>query len=88
MAGPLGGATVIELAGLGPGPSPPCCWPTSAPMSSGSTGRARWIPDARAYAMHRGRRSVAVDLKHPDGREVVLRLVERADALIEGHRPG
>ena len=48
-------------------------------------GRAR---DARLYVMHRGRRSVAVDLKHPDGREVVLRLVERADALIEGHRPG
>ena len=38
--------------------------------------------------MHRGRRSVAVDLKHPDAAEVVLRLVERADALIEGFRPG
>src|SRR5690606_1477576 len=36
----------------------------------------------------RGRCSVGVDLKHPDGREVVLRLVERADALIEGFRPG
>ena len=38
--------------------------------------------------MHRGRRSIAVDLKHADGREVVLRLVEQADALIEGNRPG
>jgi alpha-methylacyl-CoA racemase len=36
----------------------------------------------------RGRRSVGVDLKSADGREVVLRLVERADALIEGFRPG
>ena len=46
------------------------------------------IADPRAYVMHRGRRSVAVDLKHAEGREVVLRLVETADALIEGHRPG
>ena len=38
--------------------------------------------------MHRGRRSVAIDLKHPDAAEVLLRLVERADALIEGFRPG
>ena len=36
----------------------------------------------------RGRRSVAVDLKAPEGAEVVLRLVERADALLEGFRPG
>jgi alpha-methylacyl-CoA racemase len=38
--------------------------------------------------LDRGRRSVAVDLKHPDGPEVVLRLAERADVLIEGFRPG
>src|SRR6059036_973956 len=36
----------------------------------------------------RGRRSVGVDLKHPDGVETVLRLVAQADALIEGYRPG
>ncbi len=38
--------------------------------------------------LRRSRRSVAVDLKHPDGPPVVLRLVEQADALIEGFRPG
>jgi alpha-methylacyl-CoA racemase len=38
--------------------------------------------------MSRGRRSVAVDLKHPDGVETVLRLVETSDVLIEGFRPG
>jgi alpha-methylacyl-CoA racemase len=36
----------------------------------------------------RGRRSIGVDLKHPDGAEVVLRLCERADVLLEGFRPG
>jgi alpha-methylacyl-CoA racemase len=38
--------------------------------------------------MNRGRRSVAVDLKHPDGVELVLRLVEGADGMMEGFRPG
>jgi alpha-methylacyl-CoA racemase len=38
--------------------------------------------------LNRGRRSVAVDLKSPDGVETVLRMVEKADALIEGFRPG
>jgi alpha-methylacyl-CoA racemase len=43
---------------------------------------------ATADVLNRGRRSVAVDLKHPDAVEVVLRLVESADVLIEGFRPG
>src|SRR5919205_3873096 len=38
--------------------------------------------------LYRGRRSIGVDLKNPDGVETVLRLVEQADALIEGFRPG
>jgi alpha-methylacyl-CoA racemase len=88
MSGPLAGATVIELAGLGPGPF--------AAMLLADLGAdvvrvdrpGRPSANARAYAMHRGRRSVAVDLKHPEGREVVLRLVDWADALVEGHRPG
>ena len=40
------------------------------------------------HLLNRSRPSIAVDLKHPDGVEAVLRLVERADALIEGFRPG
>ncbi len=88
MAGPLDGAKVIELAGLGPGPF--------AAMLLADLGAdvvridrpGRPNANARVYAMHRGRRSIAVDLKHPDGREIVLRLVERSDALIEGRRPG
>jgi alpha-methylacyl-CoA racemase len=88
MAGPLASATVVELAGLGPGPF--------AAMLLADLGAEVVRVDrpgapsgnARAYAMHRGRRSVVVDMKHPAGREIVLRLVERADALIEGYRPG
>lgn len=46
-------------------------------------------PDGDTHlVLDRGRRSVAVDLKHPDGPEVVLRLAEHADVLIEGFRPG
>jgi alpha-methylacyl-CoA racemase len=49
---------------------------------------ARDAADPHKYVLHRGRRSVGVDLKHREGVETVLRLVERADALIEGFRPG
>jgi alpha-methylacyl-CoA racemase len=89
-AGPLAGLRVIELAGLGPGPF--------AAMLLADLGadvvrvdrpdRGSRGPDPRLYAMHRGRRSVAVDLKHPDGRDVVRRLVNGADVLMEGFRPG
>ena len=89
MAGPLAGYRVVELAGIGPAPF--------AAMMLSDMGaevlrvdRAQAIgEDASLWDVNaRGRRSVAVDLKHPDGREVVLRLVERAHALIEGFRPG
>jgi len=55
-----------------------------------SSGAALVGPNAdfRTEVMHRGRRSVAVDLKRARGREVVLGLVERADVLMEGFRPG
>jgi alpha-methylacyl-CoA racemase len=96
--GPLHGLRVIEMAALGPGPfaammladmgaevvridRPP------APSGPGRRERRDRV-DPRLYSMNRGRRSVGVDLKQPDATEVVLRLVERADALIEGFRPG
>ena len=55
--------------------------------------RAAHVPDtapdgASRDVMHRGRASLAVDLKHPDGVRVVLELAAQADALIEGFRPG
>src|SRR5687768_4498385 len=43
---------------------------------------------ARRYVPHRGRRSILLDLKSPSGRDTLLSLVERADVLVEAHRPG
>ena len=81
---------MVELAGIGPGPF--------AGMMLADMGaevlrvdRTDTVGSEHGQAafdvLGRGRRSVAVDLKHPEGREVVLRLIERADALIEGFRP-
>ncbi len=91
MAGPLAGVKVIELVGIGPGPF--------AAMLLADMGadvirihRAesveRGFDPGGVPVLDRGRRSVGVDLKHADGVECVLRLVERADALVEGYRPG
>ncbi|MDZ7675405.1 MAG: CaiB/BaiF CoA-transferase family protein [Acidimicrobiales bacterium] len=90
MTGPLAGMRIVELAGIGPGPF-------AAMMLSDMGAEVLRIDRAGAVTGDpaplwdvnaRGRRSAGVDLKHPDGRETVLRLVERADALIEGFRPG
>ncbi len=95
MAGPLGGVTVLELAGIGPGPFAGMMLadmgarvirvdriPSSAPSSAlESLMRNDGVVD-------RGRRSIAVNLKDPRGIETVLQLVAKADILIEGFRPG
>ena len=90
--GPLSGVTIIEIAGIGPGPF--------AGMMLSDMGadviridRAdRVKEDGKAQVpkdiLARGRRSVAVDLKNPEGVETVLTLIEKADGLIEGFRPG
>ena len=92
MAGPLEGLRVIELAGIGPGPF---CAMLLADMGADvlRIDRPREVPLGTPVApefdiTRRNRRSAAVDLSHSDGADVVLRLVERADALIEGFRPG
>ena len=90
--GPLSGIRIVELAGIGPGPF--------AGMLLSDMGadvvridRAQQVNPANfgrqnLEPLYRGRRSVGVDLKKPEGVELVLRLVERADALFEGYRPG
>jgi alpha-methylacyl-CoA racemase len=88
-SGPLAGTRVVELAGIGPAPY--------ACMLLADLGAEVLRVDRPTGATHsltsydvldRGRRSVAVDLKSPAGAEVVLRLVEGADVLVEGFRPG
>jgi alpha-methylacyl-CoA racemase len=99
ITGPLAGVRVLEMAAIGPAPF---CAMLLADLGaevvrvdrrslagerSGATSRILAQAPER-YVMHRGRRSVAVDLKHPGGRETVLRLAGQADALVEGFRPG
>lgn len=95
MAGPLAGLRVIEMVGLGPCPF--------AAMMLADMGAEVIRIDRKALpgaenpfpmlgtkfdVMARGRRSLALDLKQPEARQLVLDLVEQADVLIEGFRPG
>ena len=88
MSGPLQGVRVVELAGLGPAPY--ACM-LLADLGAEVLRVDRPAPGfgVPAYEVTgRGRRSIAVDLKNPGAAEVVLRLVEQADVLVEGLRPG
>lgn len=89
MAGPLAGVRVVELAGLGPGPF--ACMLLSQLGADvlrvdrpGGPVAAFPGPDLLAL----GRPTLEADLKHPGASELVLQLVDRADVLIEGFRPG
>jgi len=88
-SGPLRGVKVVELAGLGPTPYAGMLLSDMGAdvIRVDRPGVAR-PQDGPEYALARGRRSIVVDLKQPDGVEAVLALVEHADALLEGFRPG
>jgi alpha-methylacyl-CoA racemase len=88
LAGPLTGVRIVELGGIGPGPF---CGMVLADLGAEVIRCER--PGAATHPvpadlLFRGRRSLAVDLKHPDGAALVLDLVARADAVFEGFRPG
>jgi acetyl-CoA hydrolase len=89
--GPLTGVRVLEIAGIGPGPF---CGMLLADLGADVVVVERVQPGAedvdlgRHMVVKRGKRSVAADLKTPEGVATVLRLVENCDALIEGMRPG
>jgi alpha-methylacyl-CoA racemase len=90
--GPLSGLRLIEIAGIGPGPM--------AAMMLGDMGAdiiridrtvshvMDRLSDPKFAVHNRSRRSVSVDLQKPGGAEVVLRLAEKADGLMEPFRPG
>src|ERR1700728_4249755 len=90
--GPLAGLRVIELAGLGPGPF---CAMVLADLGAevirvertGMPAAAVGAVDRR-HGLTRGRPALGIDLKHREGPELVLRMLEHADVLLEGFRPG
>jgi alpha-methylacyl-CoA racemase len=87
--GPLSGVRVIELAGIGPGPfAAMLLADLGAEVIRVDRPSGRSFPLPNKDLSNRGKRSVAVDLKSAQGKEVVLRLVERSDVLLEGFRPG
>jgi alpha-methylacyl-CoA racemase len=88
--GPLQGLRVVELAGIGPGPFAAMLLADLGAdvLRIDRPGATPMFGTSDVDLLNRGRRSVAVDLKHPQGAETVLALVERADVLLEGFRPG
>lgn len=90
--GPLTGFRIIEIAGIGPGPF---CGMLLADMGADIIrierpgGNDAGIPIPEKYQLlNRGRPAITADLKTEEGRSLVLRLCEAADALFEGNRPG
>ena len=87
MSGPLTGVKIVEFAGIGPGPF---CGMLFADMGADlvRVDRKGTKGGAKTDIASRGKRSVAFDLKNPAAIEAVLKLLDGADALIEGFRPG
>jgi alpha-methylacyl-CoA racemase len=89
--GPLAGLRIVEMAGIGPGP---VCGMLLADLGAEVVVVDRkgaglpFAADSRHDLTRRGKRSIALDLKATGAAQVVLRLIERADGLVEGFRPG
>ena len=86
--GPLSGVRIVEFAGIGPGPF---CGMLLSDLGADVVRIARpgdGRPGRAADVMSRGRRSIGLNLKDPKDVEVAMQLLERADGLIEGFRPG
>lgn len=92
MAGPLAGLKIIEIAALGP-----CPFAAMLLADMGAEviridrpggGEIMGAMDKKYDVLSRGRRSVVIDLKSPEGSQTLLRLIDGADILLEGFRPG
>ncbi|MGE5471298.1 MAG: CaiB/BaiF CoA transferase family protein [Bacteroidota bacterium] len=91
--GPLAGIKVVEFAGIGPGPF---CGMLLADMGAevtlleraGGTFASQLFGGGRKAVANRGKKSLCIDLKHPDAKALVFKFLESADVLIEGFRPG
>lgn len=91
MPGPLAGMKVVELGGIGPAPF---CAMMLADMGAQvlriqrPADRQAEARDKRFDVLARGRPALSVDLRTPQGKEIILQLLDDADVLIEGFRPG
>ena len=85
--GPLNGVRIVEFAGIGPGPF---CGMLLSDLGADviRVDRPGHRPGAVSDVTGRGRRSIALNLKEADDIETALKLLEKADGLIEGFRPG
>lgn len=91
--GPLAGVRVLEFSGIGPGPF---CGMLLADMGaevtllerSGGTFASALFGGGRKAVANRGKKSVCINLKHPESKALVFKLIREADVLIEGYRPG
>ena len=88
--GPLKGMKIVEMVGIGPAPH--CCM-LLADMGAeiiriDRPGGNRVGGRDRNAILNRGRKSLTLDIKNPNGVQTALRLIDQADALVEGFRPG
>jgi alpha-methylacyl-CoA racemase len=90
--GPLQGIRIVEIAGIGPGPFAAMLLADMGAeiirLDRVKQGSGALPVDPKKDLLNRGRKSVAVDLKSEEGVELALDLIEKADGLIEGFRPG
>lgn len=90
--GPLHGRKVVEIAGIGPGPFAAMMLADMGAevirVSRPANGMLSMAQDEKLDFGNRGKRCIALNLKDPGAAEIVLRLIEGADAMLEGNRPG